>query len=160
MTVFEWGRIVAEYHVSALPSYLCRIWLFLVPLALLSVRWLRVSPRLMSTLNLLLAVAGVLLCAISGLEAWRNWYSQDEFERYSFINRYTGPYWWAAWRIILVYLAAQLFWIRQWRYSQGLTCAIWVWWVGSGLLIGWLSQQRDVMPSSWSVGGWLSYLLP
>lgn len=90
------------------------------------------------------------------MEFFIAWYGGNLFEQYAFINRATGPYWWAYWSMIFCNVAApQLFWFRFFRRH-----AIWVFivcnFVNAGMwferfVIIVTSLHRDFLPSSWGM---------
>lgn len=90
------------------------------------------------------------------MEFFIAWYGGNLFEQYAFINRATGPYWWAYWSMIFCNVVApQLFWFRFFRRH-----AIWVFivcnFVNAGMwferfVIIVTSLHRDFLPSSWGM---------
>ncbi|RAK62703.1 hypothetical protein [Hymenobacter edaphi] len=113
------------------------------------------DKRLLPGLNLLTAAAGLLNLLGWSYELFVAWYSQVEFEQYAFVNRATGPYWWAYWSLLLPRIGSQCFWWprprRSWRWSFGYAVA----WVllpvlerSVIILSGW---HRDYLPSSWGM---------
>ncbi len=90
------------------------------------------------------------------MEFFIAWYGGNAFEQYAFINRATGPYWWAYWSMIFCNVAApQLFWFRYFRRH-----VIWVFivcnFVNAGMwferfVIIVTSLHRDFLPSSWGM---------
>ena len=82
------------------------------------------------------------------------WYSQVEYEQYAFINRATGPYWWAYWTMMTCnVITPQLVWIRRIRYSIAATFVlsiivnIGMWFERFVIIV--TSLHRDYLPSSW-----------
>jgi Ni/Fe-hydrogenase subunit HybB-like protein len=90
------------------------------------------------------------------MEFFIAWYGGNLFEQYAFINRATGPYWWAYWAMIFCNVVApQLFWMRYFRRH-----VIWVFivcnFVNAGMwferfVIIVTSLHRDFLPSSWGM---------
>jgi Ni/Fe-hydrogenase subunit HybB-like protein len=90
------------------------------------------------------------------MENFFAWYSADEYERYQFVNRFTGVYGPAMWGLMLNnVLVPQLLWFRRIRRSLPMLFLV-------ALLINvgmWLerfvivvnSLHRDFLPSSWHV---------
>ena len=87
-------------------------------------------------------------------EIFTAWYSGDEFYRYVYIDRWTGPYapaWWTMFFLNVV--LAQLLWFRQVRTSAALLALLAV----AGDIGMWLerfqilftSLHADYMPSGW-----------
>src|SRR5262249_25565889 len=51
-----------------------------------------------------------------GMEFFIAWYSGSPFERFAFINRALGPYWWGYWTMISCnVIFPPLFWIKSFR---------------------------------------------
>lgn len=84
------------------------------------------------------------------------WYSQVEYEQYAFINRATGPYWWAYWSMMTCnVITPQLFWVRKIRRSLTATFIISIFvnigmWFERFVIIV-TSLHRDYLPSSWAM---------
>jgi Ni/Fe-hydrogenase subunit HybB-like protein len=89
-----------------------------------------------------------------GMEFFIAWYSGNPFERYTFLNRAFGPYWWGYWTMITCNVfVPQLFWFKSIRRSVFI-----VWILSIFVNIGmWFerfeivvtSLHRDFLPSSW-----------
>ena len=82
------------------------------------------------------------------------WYSGGAFERFIFINRAFGPYWWAYWTMTSCnVLVPQIFWFRKARRSiptmfvVSLFVNIGMWF--ERYVIVATSLHRDFLPSSW-----------
>jgi Ni/Fe-hydrogenase subunit HybB-like protein len=84
------------------------------------------------------------------------WYSGVEYELFAFINRATGPYWWAYWTMMTCnVITPQLFWFKKIRRSLLFTFIISIF-VNIGMwferfVIVVTSLHRDYLPSSWSM---------
>lgn len=84
------------------------------------------------------------------------WYSGVEYELFAFINRATGPYWWAYWTMMTCnVITPQLFWFKKIRRSPLITFIISIF-VNIGMwferfVIVVTSLHRDYLPSSWSM---------
>jgi hypothetical protein len=84
------------------------------------------------------------------------WYSQVEYEQYCFINRATGPYWWAYLSMMSCnVISPQIVWIRRVRYSITMTFIlsiivnIGMWFERFVIIVS--SLHRDYLPSSWAM---------
>lgn len=90
------------------------------------------------------------------MEFFIAWYGGNLFEQYAFINRATGPYWWAYWSMIFCNVVApQLFWFRRMR-RHVLPVFIVCMFVNAGMwferfVIIVTSLHRDFLPSSWNM---------
>ena len=83
-------------------------------------------------------------------------YSGVEYEQYAFINRATGPYWWAYWTMMSCNLIApQVFWLRWARttpwfiFILSIIVNIGMWFERFVIIV--TSLHRDFLPSSWSM---------
>ena len=84
------------------------------------------------------------------------WYSGVEYEMFAFINRATGPYWWAYWIMMTCnVISPQLFWFKKLRRSIGFTffmsivINIGMWFERFVIIV--TSLHRDYLPSSWEM---------
>ena len=90
------------------------------------------------------------------MEFFIAWYGGNMYEQYAFMNRATGPYWWAYWTMIFCNVAApQLFWFRFFR-RHVLSVFIVCMFVNTGMwferfVIIVTSLHRDFLPSSWNM---------
>lgn len=111
------------------------------------------NARSLAGLNLITACLGLFWLLLSISELFTTWYSQTEFEQYAFVNRATGPYWWAYWGGVLPLLLSQLLWWprlrRSFIFSLGLALALLFQPVLERLLVLLLSLHRGYLPSSW-----------
>ncbi len=106
------------------------------------------------SMNKVIIVTGSIVGVAYLTELFIAWYSGVEYEQYAFLNRISGPYWWAYWSMMTCnVISPQLFWFKKIRTS------IWASWVLSIVVnIGmWFerfviivtSLHRDYIPSSW-----------
>ena len=102
----------------------------------------------------ILLLTGMLVGYGYGMEFFIAWYSGSEYEQFCFINRATGPYWWAYWIMITCnVISPQLFWFRALRrnpmvlFAISIVVNIGMWFERFVIVIS--SLNRDYMPSSW-----------
>ncbi len=108
------------------------------------------------------AMAKVLLAtgSIVGLayttEFFTAWYSGSIYERFTFINRAFGPYWWAYWIMITCnVITPQLMWSKKIRtnttilFIVSIFVNIGMWFERFVIIV--TSLHRDYLPSSWSM---------
>ena len=82
------------------------------------------------------------------------WYSGNPYEQFTFINRATGPYYWAYWIMISCnVLSPQLFWFKRMRTSIPVMFVVSIivnigMWFERFVIIA-TSLHRDFLPSSW-----------
>jgi Ni/Fe-hydrogenase subunit HybB-like protein len=90
------------------------------------------------------------------MEFFVAYYGANPFERYAFINRYFGPYWWASWSMFTCnVIMPQLFWVRAFRRNL-ITVLFVCMCVNAGMwferfVIFVISLTRDFLPSSWGM---------
>ena len=88
------------------------------------------------------------------MEFFISWYSGNAYEGFAFVNRATGPYWWAYWIMVSCnVLTPQIFWFRKARRNLLLVFIIAIF-VNIGMwferfVIVITSLHRDFLPSSW-----------
>jgi molybdopterin-containing oxidoreductase family membrane subunit len=87
-------------------------------------------------------------------EAATAWYSDNRYERFTFVNRALGPYAWAFWTMVLCNVAVpQLLWLRRVRGSVPVLFAISIlvnvgmWFERFVIIV--TSLHRSYLPSSW-----------
>ena len=69
-------------------------------------------------MNKIMLVTGTLVGYAYAMEFFIAWYSGNPYERYVFINRAFGPYWWAYWTMITCnVISPQFFWFKKMRRS-------------------------------------------
>jgi len=106
------------------------------------------------SMNKIIIVTGSIVGVAYITEFFIAWYSGVEYEQYAFINRATGPYWWAYWSMMTCnVITPQLFWFRKIRRSVVATFIISIFvnigmWFERFVIIV-TSLHRDYLPSSW-----------
>ncbi len=107
-------------------------------------------------MNIVIIVTGSIVGVAYITELFISWYSGVEYESYAFINRATGPYWWAYWSMMTCnVISPQLFWVRSWRRHLGFTffmsiiVNIGMWFERFVIIV--TSLHRDYLPSSWNM---------
>jgi molybdopterin-containing oxidoreductase family membrane subunit len=83
-------------------------------------------------------------------------YSQAEYEQYAFMNRISGPYWWAYWSMMTCnVITPQLFWFKKIRtniplsWTLSIVVNIGMWFERFVIIV--TSLHRDYIPSSWAM---------
>ncbi|WP_111672045.1 NrfD/PsrC family molybdoenzyme membrane anchor subunit [Algoriphagus litoralis] len=107
-------------------------------------------------MNIVIIITGSIVGIAYITEFFIAWYSGVEAEQYAFINRATGPYWWAYWSMMTCnVISPQLFWIKKIRTSIIATFAlsivvnIGMWFERFVIIV--TSLHRDYLPSSWAM---------
>ncbi|MCH8232344.1 MAG: polysulfide reductase NrfD [Bacteroidetes bacterium] len=105
-------------------------------------------------MNIIIIITGSIVGVAYITEFFIAWYSQVPAEQYAFINRATGPYWWAYWTMMTCnLLSPQLFWIKKIRTNIAATLImsiiinIGMWFERFVIIV--TSLHRDYIPSSW-----------
>jgi molybdopterin-containing oxidoreductase family membrane subunit len=89
-------------------------------------------------------------------ELFMAWYSGVVYERYAFLNRAFGPYWWAYWVMMTCnVISPQLLWIKKLRRNVWFTFVLSIF-INIGMwferfVIVVTSLHRDYLPSSWTM---------
>ncbi|VAW25804.1 Molybdopterin oxidoreductase [hydrothermal vent metagenome] len=107
-------------------------------------------------MNIVIIVTGSIVGIAYITEFFIAWYSGVPGEQYAFINRATGPYWWAyATMMTANVISPQLFWIKKIRTSIVSTFVISIivnigmWFERFVIVV--TSIHRDYLPSSWAM---------
>ena len=107
-------------------------------------------------MNIVIMVTGSIVGTAYITELFISWYSGVEYEAYAFINRATGPYWWAyAAMMTCNVVSPQLMWFKKLRRSLMFTFFISIvvnigmWFERYVIIV--TSLHRDYLPSSWSM---------
>ena len=113
-----------------------------------------ITMRHLENMNKIILVTGTMVGYAYAMEFFVAWYSGNPYEKFAFINRATGPYWWAYWTMVSCnVISPQIFWFKKLRTN------VWVMWVVSifvnigmwfeRFVITVTSLSRDFLPSSW-----------
>jgi molybdopterin-containing oxidoreductase family membrane subunit len=108
------------------------------------------------SMNKIIIATGSIVGIAYLTELFVAWYSGVEYEQYAFLNRATGPYWWAyAIMMTCNVITPQLFWFKKIRRSLVATFIISIF-VNIGMwferfVIVVTSLHRDFLPSSWAM---------
>jgi Ni/Fe-hydrogenase subunit HybB-like protein len=107
-------------------------------------------------MNMIIMATGMMVGYAYICEFFIAWYSGSGFERYVFINRAFGPYWWAYWIMFSCNVfIPQIFWWRKARRSIPIMFVVSLY-VNIGMwferyVITVTSLHRDFVPSSWAM---------
>lgn len=107
-------------------------------------------------MNIIIIITGSIVGIAYITEFFIAWYSGVPAEQYAFINRATGPYWWAyASMMTCNVISPQLFWFKKIRTSIASTFVlsivvnIGMWFERFVIIV--TSLHRDFLPSSWAM---------
>ncbi|MEO6150420.1 MAG: NrfD/PsrC family molybdoenzyme membrane anchor subunit, partial [Mucilaginibacter sp.] len=106
------------------------------------------------SMNKIITLTGSIVGVAYITEFFIAWYSGVEYEQYAFINRATGPYWWAYWSMMSCnVISPQLFWFKKLRtniafsWVLSIVVNIGMWFERFVIIV--TSLHRDYLPSSW-----------
>ncbi|QHT66612.1 polysulfide reductase NrfD [Rhodocytophaga rosea] len=108
------------------------------------------------SMNKIIILTGSIVGVAYITEFFVAWYSGVPYESYAFVNRATGPYWWAYWSMMTCnVISPQLLWIRKIRTSVVATFILSIivnigMWFERFVIIA-TSLHRDYLPSSWAM---------
>jgi Ni/Fe-hydrogenase subunit HybB-like protein len=107
-------------------------------------------------MNQVMIVVGMIVGYAYAMEFFMAWYSGNDFEMFTFINRALGPYAWAYWIMITCnVLSPQFFWFKKLRRSIpfmfiiGVFVNIGMWFERFVIIV--TSLSRDFLPASWGM---------
>jgi molybdopterin-containing oxidoreductase family membrane subunit len=89
-----------------------------------------------------------------GMEFFIAWYSGSPFERFAFINRALGPYWWGYWMMLSCnVIVPQLFWFEKIRrnlvivFILSILVNVGMWFERFVIVV--ISLHREFLPANW-----------
>jgi len=105
-------------------------------------------------MNIIILITGSIVGIAYITELFMAWYSGVEGEQYAFLNRATGPYWWAYFTMMSCnVISPQLFWVKKIRtniiitFILSLIVNVGMWFERFVIIV--TSLHRDYLPSSW-----------
>ena len=114
-----------------------------------------ITLKHLENMNKVIMVTGLMVGYAYGSEFFIAWYSGNEYEGFTFVNRILGPYWWAYWIMVTCnVISPQLFWSQKLRTSIPVmfTVSIFVnigMWFERFVIV--MTLHRDFLPSSWAL---------
>lgn len=113
-----------------------------------------ITLKHLENMNKIILATGSIVGYAYATEFFIAWYSGNPYERFTFINRATGPYWWAYWTMVTCNVfIPQLFWIKKVRttvafmFIISITTNIGMWFERFVIIA--TSLHRDFLPSAW-----------
>ncbi|MFH6602406.1 NrfD/PsrC family molybdoenzyme membrane anchor subunit [Maribacter algicola] len=107
-------------------------------------------------MNIVIMITGSIVGCAYITELFMAWYSGVEYEQYAFLNRATGPYWWAYWAMMTCNVfSPQFMWFKKLRTSImfsffiSIIVNIGMWFERFVIIV--TSLHRDYLPSSWTM---------
>jgi molybdopterin-containing oxidoreductase family membrane subunit len=108
----------------------------------------------LENMNKIMLLTGMMVGYAYILEFFIAWYSGNLYERFTFINRATGPFAFAYWTMMSCnVIIPQIFWIRSWRrniavmFIASLLINVGMWFERFVIIV--TTLHRDFLPSSW-----------
>ncbi len=154
---------VTGWHTTIFPPYFvagaifggfAMVMMLLVPARyLFNLKHIITEAHVEAMCKIMLAT-GTMVGGAYGIEFFIAWYSGNEFEQYTFINRALGPYWWAYFIMVSCnLLSPQLFWIKRMRRNPYVIVAICIlvtigMWFERFVIIA-TSLSRTYIPAGW-----------
>ena len=115
-----------------------------------------VTVKHVEYMNIIIMLTGSMVGVAYLTELFISWYSGVEYESYAFINRFSGPYWWAYWSMMTCnVISPQLFWFKKIRtnltatFILSIVVNIGMWFERFVIIV--TSLHRDYLPSSWTM---------
>jgi molybdopterin-containing oxidoreductase family membrane subunit len=115
-----------------------------------------VQMRHLELMNKIILTTGMLVGYAYAMEFFIAWYSGNEYERFTFVNRAFGPYAWSYWTMITCNVfVPQIFWVKKFRTSipimfvVSILVNIGMWFERFVIIV--TSLHRDFIPSSWGM---------
>ena len=107
-------------------------------------------------MNIVIMITGSIVGVAYITELFIAWYSGVEYEQYAFLNRATGPYWWAYWAMMTCNVfSPQFMWFKKLRTSImfsffiSIVVNIGMWFERFVIIV--TSLHRDYLPSAWTM---------
>jgi Ni/Fe-hydrogenase subunit HybB-like protein len=116
----------------------------------------------LENMNKIMLLTGMMVGYAYMVEIFIAWYSDSFYEKFAFLNRVTGPYWWAYWTMFTCnVIVPQMFWFRKLRRSipvmfvASILINVGMWFERFVIVV--TSLHRDFLPSSWDYYRMTSY---
>ncbi|NQY68650.1 MAG: polysulfide reductase NrfD [Flavobacteriales bacterium] len=115
-----------------------------------------INVRHIEYMNIIIMLTGSLVGVAYLTELFIAWYSGVEYEQYAFLNRATGPYWWAYFCMMTCNVVTpQFLWFRKIRTNLTISFILTIFvnigmWFERFVIIV-TSIHRDFLPSSWTM---------
>lgn len=157
--------IVPGWHTTIFPPYFVSGAIFsgfamVLTLMIITRKTLNLQDYItvdhVEAMNKIIILTGSIVSVAYMTEFFMAWYSGNEYEQATFLNRATGPYWWA-FTIMMTcnVISPQLLWFRKLRRNLTFTFILTIF-INIGM---WFERfvivvtplHRDFLPSSWSM---------
>jgi molybdopterin-containing oxidoreductase family membrane subunit len=115
-----------------------------------------ITTQHIELMNIVIMITGSIVGVAYITELFMAWYSGVEYEQYAFLNRATGPYWWAYTLMMTCNVVSpQFMWFPKLRRSImfsffiSIVVNIGMWFERFVIIV--TSLHRDYMPSAWTM---------
>ncbi len=155
--------VIPGWHTTIFPPYFVAGAIFsgfamVLTLMLITRYVFKLEPYItvghVESMNKIILLTGSIVGVAYLTEFFMAWYSGVQYERYAFVNRAFGPYWWAYWTMMTCnVISPQFFWFKAMRRNLYVTFAlsivvnIGMWFERFVIIV--TSLHRDYLPSSW-----------
>ncbi len=155
--------IIPGWHTTIFPPYFvagaifsgfaCVLTLLIIARWSLNLEHL-ITLKHLENMNKVILVTGWVVGLAYATEFFIAWYSGNPYEKFAFINRAFGPYWWAYWTMITCNVVSpNFFWFKKLRNSIPVMFVLSIvvnigMWFERFVIIA-TSLHRDFLPSSW-----------
>jgi molybdopterin-containing oxidoreductase family membrane subunit len=155
--------IIPGWHTTIFPPYFVAGAIFsgfaMVITLMVIARWVfkvehLVTMTHLENMNKVILATGTIVGYAYATEFFIAWYSGNEYERFTFINRAMGPYAWAYWSMVSCnVISPQFFWFKKLRTNIPFMFVLSIFvnigmWFERFVIIA-TSLHRDFLPSSW-----------
>jgi molybdopterin-containing oxidoreductase family membrane subunit len=155
--------VMPGWHTTIFPPYFVAGAVFsgfaMVISLMVLARWVYnlqnlITIKHMENMCKVILATGTIVGFAYGTEFFIAWYSANQYERFIFMNRLFGPYWWAYWTMISCnVIAPQFFWFKKLRTSIPVMFVLSIFinigmWFERFVIIA-TSLHRDFLPASW-----------
>jgi molybdopterin-containing oxidoreductase family membrane subunit len=113
-----------------------------------------ITMKHLDNMNKFMLATSMMVGYAYGCEFFVSWYSANDYERFTFINRAFGPYGWAYWTMIFCNVVVpQIFWFKRFRLSipirfvASILINVGMWFERFVIIVS--SLANDYLPSSW-----------
>lgn len=157
--------IVPGWHTTIFPPYFVAGAIFsgfamVLTLLIITRKMMNLTEYItighIESMNKIIIAMGSIVGIAYMTELFMAWYSGVEYEQYAFLNRATGPYWWAYWIMMTCnVISPQLLWFKKLRRNVWFTFVLSIFinigmWFERFVIIV-TSLHRDYITSSWSM---------
>jgi molybdopterin-containing oxidoreductase family membrane subunit len=114
-----------------------------------------ITVRHLENMCKIILTTGMIVGLAYGTEFFIAWYGQVTEEKFAFVNRAMGPYWWAYWTMITCnVISPNIFWWKKARTTPWIMFVVSIF-VNIGMwferfVITVTSLSRDYLPSAWA----------